>query len=430
MDIQLKKLFFLVALLSIAQVAHGEVARTMRVYASSKNNEIVAKIEDVSNWCKRDMVFEVHGVNEVNFTDGEVDSRGRHGRFLLSKLLGVIRVGLQKECPQVESITLNGFVKNEFIFRGIARKEGGDNWVLVPVPIALVSESELSKIDENISTQTSQQDGDLDNEISTNALNAIEECDSLAAHPQDPLKPLNTKGVEDDDIKAGEAAEKCEIALEEDDESPRLMYQLARAYLAYGKTAEGVELMVNAAEYGHAVAIATLGDIVLYGVLNDEPNPERAKALYLKAAAAGFLPARALADSILENPEIDISQSVPAEPNFIRPKSAAMAIAGSELPGHDKVFVENLIYTISFMVGIKHHCKSAGLETINVASMIRSVGGKIGLLGFAALDAYGNGGYGPLEQVGMDDGYALAVTKGCQSKEVAGVHLTIKRSIN
>lgn len=424
------KLIFSILFISAAlfgRIAFSEPAMGMKIFA--KIEGLVAATVDEKSWCKPDMVFYIYGENEVTFTDGEVDSKGREGRFLLSKMLGLVRVGLEKDCPIVRSITFNGFVKNEFVFRGVATKGGKNNWVLVPVPVELVREVEVANLNSNAPALVAVSQPEESREV-VYSLNAIGECDSLAAHPLDPLKPPNVNGVEDDDIKAGEAAEKCEFALEDDDENPRIMYQLARAYLAYGKTAEGIELMTDAAESGHAVAIATLGDIVLYGVLNDEPDPEKAKALYLKAAAAGFVPARALADSIVNNPEQDVSQAVPAEPSFIKPKSAAMAMSGSVLPGHDKMFVENLIYTISFMSGIKHHCKSAGLESINVNSMVRSIGGKIGLLGFAALDAYGAGRYGALEQDGMDDGYALAVTKGCQSKEVASVHSTIRRSIN
>ena len=60
---------------------------------------------------------------------------------------------------------------------------------------------------------------------------ARENCDRLAANPNDPQKPKSIMGATMDDLKAnsGEAVEACQAAVEAEGMDRRLKYQLARA---------------------------------------------------------------------------------------------------------------------------------------------------------------------------------------------------------
>ena len=89
----------------------------------------------------------------------------------------------------------------------------------------------------------------------------------------------------------------------------------------------------------------------------------------------------------------------------------------------------NLAYAISFMSGVKHQCKDAGLPGISGGHVANVMTRRGGWAGWVAFSAYGDGAYANLEQEGMDDGYALAVAKGCQSKELQAVHASVKKTI-
>lgn len=309
-------------------------------------------------------------------------------------------------------MSLNGFVDGVFVYRGYAEKGGlqGD-WVLVDLPVNLVNVPEPPPLllDEPDSLPLPP----------PRAL-AVGECDALAARPDDPTRPQGVMGVSDDDLKAGQAAEICEEALAVEPDNPRLLYQLARAYLLFGKAAEGVEAMIEAAEQEHAVAIASLGDFVLYGLLDDDPDPETAKALYLRAAEAGFKPAAELAEMIQANPEEDDSQEAVSEPIYIRPDYAAIVLSGSPLRGQGVHFIKLLSYSSSFISGIKYQCPDL---TINMdeGKFLKVVFSQ----GFAIM-AFADE---QVQQEGMDDGYALAVTKGCHSREVLLAKTTFETTI-
>lgn len=388
------------------------------VFTRTKGGEMVAELPNQPGWCQPNMTFTVRGTDDSYFKEGETDEQGRQGRFILQKLLAGTRIRLKRDCPEARSITFNGFVDDVFIYRGYAEKGGKEgDWILVEMPINLVE----APTPPPPAVVPPPEEPRLRPE-------SVAECNALAAHPDDPTKPKSVKGVSDDNLEAGKAAEKCEEAIEVEPDNPRIRYQLARAYIAYGKDAEGLELMTEAAEEGHPVAIASLGDVALYGVLDDEPDPETAKALYLQAATKGFKPAAKLAAEIVDNPKEDKSQEVVPEPEFTRPEYAKMVMSGEVLPDRDVQFVLNYIYVTSFMSGIKYQCEGAGVKGLDVSRVMQAVYSRLGLRGEMAMRAWNEGSYGDLEQDAMDDGYALAVAKGCSAKEIEAVRNSIRKT--
>ena len=77
-----------------------------------------------------------------------------------------------------------------------------------------------------------------------------------------------------------------------------------------------------------------------------------------------------------------------------------------------------LMYMGRFVSGIEFQCKGAvpDIDTRNARDVFISKVGFLGALGFG--EANNLGRLEPLKQDGMDDGYALAVSRGCKSKEV------------
>lgn len=396
----------------------------MRVLAKTKGGELSAEIPNEKNWCKPDMVFTINAAEDTHFKEGEIDAQGRSGRFLLQRLIGVIRIGLQAECPLARSITLNGYVDGEYIFRGYAsRTDSKSNWVLIELPInTTVTTASTQPTEISIGGSSS-----LPLRAARPA--SIGECDALAAHPEDPTKPKTLVGVPDDEIKAGEASDKCEEAVATDPDNPRIAYQLARSYIAFGKAAEGLELLTEAAEDGHAVAIAYLGDVALYGVLDNAPNPDLAKALYLRAEKLGFKPAGKLASAIQSDPTEDPSQSVGADAEFLEPQRVSTLLQGKALSTTGRDFGMMMFYSSSFLGGIKHQCSNveAMISEDDLLQSMHNRGAYTALANLDDIEAMDD--FEELRQSGMDDGYALAVTKGCSASEVKAALNTIELSM-
>ena len=121
---------------------------------------------------------------------------------------------------------------------------------------------------------------------------AVNQCDALAAHPQDP--EATVAGVVDEKVNAPAAISSCELAIKQNGVPPRLRFQLARAYLGAGRLEDAVEQLLAAAEEGHGASLAYLADIYLDGVPGIEADPDLAYSLLEKAVEAGFAPAKAV----------------------------------------------------------------------------------------------------------------------------------------
>lgn len=131
-------------------------------------------------------------------------------------------------------------------------------------------------------------------------LTGIPQCDAFAAHPADPERPDDVRGVPDESVDVAQAIAACAMAVRFDPDEPRLKFQLARALIFAERLADAVELLGDAAQEEHGASLAYLGDLVLYGPFaGDEADPAKAQRLYERAAEEGFAPARALAADIV-----------------------------------------------------------------------------------------------------------------------------------
>lgn len=113
---------------------------------------------------------------------------------------------------------------------------------------------------------------------------SVVECDRLAAHHLDEER--TGAGVEFRDLDAEKAMAACELAIKIEPDSPRLKFQLGRAYERAGLLKEGAQAYQLAAKSEYAAAMASLG--MAYengkGVLK---NDEKALAWLTRAAQKG-----------------------------------------------------------------------------------------------------------------------------------------------
>lgn len=378
-----------------------------------------AEVADRSAWCAPHITFTIRASEDKYFNYTEADDQGRVGQITLQRLLGILRGGpLAQRCPQATSVTFNGFVDDVFVYRGYAEKKGADGaWVLVEMPVGLVQPPAPPPVQVAAAPAT----------VPPPDPASIHECDRLAAHPDDPQKPKNIKGVADDQLTAGAALAACEQAVEIDGNNSRLKFQLARALISYDKPAEGIEMMTEAAELGSGAATAALGDVTLYGLLDDNPDPITAKQLYQQASDLGFKPAKALAAAIEANPKEEVASQV-AEPQYHQPQRVNWMLEAKALPGHEGDFIAAVAYGSRFVAGIVHQCPQRGVD-ITPQQITSTVFRRAGpAAGFFGLSAIGDGAYAELQQQGLDDGYALAMTAGCNSPKVLAAEETLRKT--
>lgn len=256
--------------------------------------------------------------------------------------------------------------------------------------------------------------------------NAVQDCDAYAAHPDDPERN-GARGVEDDGVSAEKAIEVCKAAVEQNPQNGRLLFQLGRAYWAGERFEEAVETFLEAGEQGHGGALAYLGDATLYGVAGMDADPEEARKLYQRAAAAGFKPAAALSDEIVAGVKAvklqEEQQAAGGEPNYHRP-NVIKYLADGDWRSYDEFFSlgTGLVYTASLIGGVRHSCPEAipagtDLESLATKKVNRSFSNIFEAAAFSTqfLDRYEAGAYDETAQQGVDDGNAFAVANGCQS---------------
>ncbi|SMH30185.1 hypothetical protein SAMN02982922_1015 [Mesorhizobium australicum] len=142
----------------------------------------------------------------------------------------------------------------------------------------------------------------------TSVLELVDECDILAAHPDDPERYAD--GVADDAIVPKLAVMACEAAIEQG-AVPRYIFQLGRALLAGNKRSEAFAQFNKAADAGYAAASAYLGDAYQFGY-GTEIDPAMALAAYQKAVAGGFEIAKVQIDQLQFNPQMYTGEFLPA----------------------------------------------------------------------------------------------------------------------
>jgi len=113
----------------------------------------------------------------------------------------------------------------------------------------------------------------------------VTECDMLAAQPFDPHRV--TDGILFEHVDAPTAIQECRRAMEQFPASPRLIYQLGRAYDANKELAQAVKWYREAAERGYAAAQGSLG--LMYGSGEGvEQNDSEAFKWFHLAADQGY----------------------------------------------------------------------------------------------------------------------------------------------
>jgi TPR repeat protein len=116
---------------------------------------------------------------------------------------------------------------------------------------------------------------------------AGEKCDSVASHPFDKSNPANVKPVKIDDIDAEKAIEYCSAAVAAEPDSTRYHFQLGRALNRAKKFELALAEYKIAADKGHWLATANIGDIYFYGDLG-APDYEKAFPFNIAAAEHGI----------------------------------------------------------------------------------------------------------------------------------------------
>lgn len=117
---------------------------------------------------------------------------------------------------------------------------------------------------------------------------ATHDCDTYAAHPDDPNRWA--KGVIDEDIIPGPAVKFCREAVKKHDDTPRFQFQLGRALWAAHRFEEGTETFLTLEEnFDYDPVYAYLGDAFYYGIGGVEVDEELAVQLYEVAADSGFI---------------------------------------------------------------------------------------------------------------------------------------------
>ena len=117
----------------------------------------------------------------------------------------------------------------------------------------------------------------------------VTECDTYAASPRDPYR--KTAGVPEEKLDPALAIPACAAAVRTFANSPRLKYQLGRAYWKSNNFGEALVRFRQAAEYQYAPAQALLGYMFQFGQGVSQDYRE-AIFWYSKAANQGFAPAQ------------------------------------------------------------------------------------------------------------------------------------------
>ncbi len=115
---------------------------------------------------------------------------------------------------------------------------------------------------------------------------AVDQCDRLAASPDDRTRPSNMPGIALESMDVTRAVKACRPVAEASDE-PRHWYQYARAAQANEDHAQAVEWYRKAADRGYAPAQSNLGLMYELGLGARQSNAE-AVAWYRKAADQGY----------------------------------------------------------------------------------------------------------------------------------------------
>jgi hypothetical protein len=156
-------------------------------------------------------------------------------------------------------------------------------------PHAKEAEARLSSLDASL-VAPSRQTNPSTNPVSNDGVNAVAECDRLAASPLDSGRPKNTAGVELSKIPVVAAGQACEEAMRRSPQVARFPFQAARVAIARRDHAAARELYEKASALGSSLAMYSLGLLYAEGKIVPLDYAEArgwyAKAVALKSAFA------------------------------------------------------------------------------------------------------------------------------------------------
>lgn len=132
------------------------------------------------------------------------------------------------------------------------------------------------------------------------ALDDVDECDLLAAHPSDSERVA--EGVADDAIVPRLAIKACEAAVKRSPNEARFIFQLGRALLAGKRRQEAVQKFEQVAQRDYAAGLAYLGDAYQFGY-GVKADAQKALEAYRKAVERGFEPAQGQIEMLTFQPE-------------------------------------------------------------------------------------------------------------------------------
>lgn len=109
-------------------------------------------------------------------------------------------------------------------------------------------------------------------------------CDRLAAHPNDPDRPADVKGVAS--IVAADIPTAIKFCRNAANSNRRHMFELGRAYEANGQIAEAIAAYRKAADKGSTSAMTSLASLTSKGS-PDTKNDAQTRKMFERAAQAG-----------------------------------------------------------------------------------------------------------------------------------------------
>lgn len=183
---------------------------------------------------------------------------------------------------------------------------------------------------------------------------ALTSIDEIAAHPEDPLKPRDVRGVSDAEL-AGVDPDEIKLLLEAchahawsvRSHRPRYLFQLGRAALAAGKTDEALALFEEASRSGSFAALA-------FYAMNANLSGPNARYYLMEAARAGFAPAAGWAEdygkylSSAFQPATDQTFSAFQRPDIL------LAIHNRDVTGLEAGTLEVWAYLANLIEGLKN----------------------------------------------------------------------------
>lgn len=294
-------------------------------------------------------------------------------------------------CPNTSRIELIGLLNNAVVYESLAIR--ANNWALArpmdapsvaaapaptPPPAPRVAQTPPVPQPGRGGATTPAAAAQAQRSVAT-AASAIARCDALASHPDDP--EAIGAGVADEAINAAAAIPACEAAVKADASTPRLHFQLARAYLQADRFEDAIDALITAAEEDHGGALAYLADLHLSGAPGIEEDPAMARTLLEKAVASGFMPAQKVLDEF-EDMTAEYEQALkgggamagtPAPTTYKRPDVIQNILQRryDQVPGGEKAAKQYLVNIADNIAAIcKLHFSSNEIQQMRQSALL------------------------------------------------------------